>query len=178
MGATYKVCILGACSVGKSSIAQRYVNNKFSEFNEPTIGAAFMKKTNQDITLEIWDTAGQERYHSLAPMYYRGAQAVLIVYDLSDLSTVKDAKKWILQVQHFTKKIPMILVGNKFDLVDNLVDKIQTDLPHFLVSAKTDKNIKKMFNYLITQVQEFQLSQQKKIDLNEIKPKKKKTNCC
>ena len=61
MSETYKVCILGACAVGKSSIAQRFVNDQYLEFNEPTIGAAFLKKTINEVTLEIWDTAGQEK---------------------------------------------------------------------------------------------------------------------
>ncbi len=85
----YKIVLLGDTSVGKSSIATQYVRGSFNNYEEPTIGAAFMCK-NQDLMIdekvvsckfEIWDTAGQERYKSLAPMYYRGAHVALIVYD-------------------------------------------------------------------------------------------------
>lgn len=71
----YKLVLLGDTSVGKSSIVIRFVKGQFSEYQESTIGAAFLTQTVsvQDchVKYEIWDTAGQERYHSLAPMYYR-----------------------------------------------------------------------------------------------------------
>lgn len=89
---------------GKSSLVLRFVKGQFHEYQESTIGAAFLTQTiavdeNTVVKFEIWfvaclltmitaellrDTAGQERYHSLAPMYYRGAQAALIVYDLTN----------------------------------------------------------------------------------------------
>lgn len=84
----FKVVLLGESAVGKSSLVLRFVKREFHEFQESTIGAAFLTQTvqiNDDTTVkfEIWDTAGQERYHSLAPMYYRGAQAALVVYDIT-----------------------------------------------------------------------------------------------
>jgi len=82
---TYKLVLLGDTSVGKSSIASQYIQGTFSDFQEPTIGAAFMCKdtninfngTDRKCRFEIWDTAGQERYKSLTPMYYRGAQIAI-----------------------------------------------------------------------------------------------------
>ena len=75
----FKLVLLGEAAVGKSSLVLRFVKGHFTEFQESTIGAAFMTQTlaldDQTVKFEIWDTAGQERYHSLAPMYYRGAQA-------------------------------------------------------------------------------------------------------
>jgi hypothetical protein len=73
---------------GKSCLVVRFVRDEFFEYQEPTIGAAFLTQTvnledNQTVKFEIWDTAGQERYRSLAPMYYRGAAAAIIVYDVS-----------------------------------------------------------------------------------------------
>ncbi|KAG7128246.1 Vacuolar protein sorting-associated protein 21 like [Verticillium longisporum] len=82
-----KLVLLGEAAVGKSSLVLRFVNNDFQENKEPTIGAAFLtQKCNlptRTIKFEIWDTAGQERFASLAPMYYRNAQAALVVYDLT-----------------------------------------------------------------------------------------------
>ena len=75
----FKLVLLGEAAVGKSSLVLRFVKGHFTEFQESTIGAAFMTQTlaldDTTVKFEIWDTAGQERYHSLAPMYYRGAQA-------------------------------------------------------------------------------------------------------
>lgn len=82
-----KLVLLGEAAVGKSSLVLRFVNNEFQENKEPTIGAAFLtqkcKLDDKIIKFEIWDTAGQERFHSLAPMYYRNAQAAVVVYDIS-----------------------------------------------------------------------------------------------
>merc|ERR1719456_1350116 len=77
----FKLALLGDASVGKSCLAVRFVRGDFFEYQEPTIGAAFMTQTlplhdkHAIVKFEIWDTAGQERYKSLAPMYYRGAAA-------------------------------------------------------------------------------------------------------
>ena len=78
-----KLVVLGDTAVGKSCLVLRYVRDDFSEFQESTIGAAFLAHTadlgSEKIILEIWDTAGQERYKALAPRYYRGAAAAVIV---------------------------------------------------------------------------------------------------
>ncbi|CAG8765993.1 9377_t:CDS:2, partial [Acaulospora colombiana] len=72
-------------AVGKSSLALRFSNNEFQQFNDPTIGATFLVYScnfdDRRVKFEIWDTSGQERFHSLAPMYYRNAHAVVVVYD-------------------------------------------------------------------------------------------------
>lgn len=79
---------MGDVGTGKSSIVLRFVKGQFVEFQESTIGAAFFSQTlavnDGTVKFEIWDTAGQERYHSLAPMYYRGAAAAIIVYDITN----------------------------------------------------------------------------------------------
>lgn len=83
----FKLVLLGESAVGKSSLVLRFVKGQFHEFQEATIGAAFLTQTvcldDTTVKFEIWDTAGQERYHSLAPMYYRGAQAAIVVYDIT-----------------------------------------------------------------------------------------------
>ncbi|CAH2060919.1 unnamed protein product [Thlaspi arvense] len=80
--------LLGDVGVGKSSLLLRFVKDQFVEFQESTIGAAFFSQTlavnDATVKFEIWDTAGQERYHSLAPMYYRGAAAAIIVFDITN----------------------------------------------------------------------------------------------
>ena len=80
--------LLGDSAVGKSSLVLRFVKKQFFEYQESTIGAAFLTQTVQlndyIVKFEIWDTAGQERYHSLAPMYYRGAAAAIVVYDITN----------------------------------------------------------------------------------------------
>merc|ERR1719162_1582723 len=74
----FKLVLLGDASVGKSSILMRFLQNKFSDGIETTVGAAFSTKTietrDRQVKFEIWDTAGQERFKSLAPMYHRGCR--------------------------------------------------------------------------------------------------------
>ncbi|XP_028189318.1 ras-related protein RHN1-like isoform X2 [Glycine soja] len=82
---------------GKTSIALRFVKGHFFPNQEPTIGAAFFTQilslSEATVKFDVWDTAGQERYHSLAPMYYRGAAAAIVVYDISSVDTFVRAKK-------------------------------------------------------------------------------------
>lgn len=99
----YKLVLLGDASVGKSCLVVRFCRGEFYEYQEPTIGAAFMTQTvnlkDVNIKFEIWDTAGQERYRSLAPMYYRGAAAAVVVYDITSADSFAGAKRWITELK-------------------------------------------------------------------------------
>lgn len=122
-----KLVLLGEAAVGKSSLVLRFVNNDFQENKEPTIGAAFLtQKCNlpsRTIKFEIWDTAGQERFASLAPMYYRNAQAALVVYDLTKPTSLIKAKHWVAELQRQASPgIVIALVGNKLDLTSDAGD--------------------------------------------------------
>merc|ERR1712023_221338 len=98
----FKLVLLGDSAVGKSSLVLRFVRGQFFEYQESTIGAAFMTQTlaldDTTVKFEIWDTAGQERYHSLAPMYYRGAQAAVVVYDVTSQDSFERAQRWISEL--------------------------------------------------------------------------------
>ena len=154
----YKLVILGDTAVGKSCVASRFVQDEFYEFQEPTIGAAFLtKKLDLDdkiIKFEIWDTAGQERYRSLAPMYYRGACAAIIVYDITCTQSFIGAKTWITELMHKADNNCIIaLAGNKTDLeLHRTVNKNDveeyikgTNIFHIEISAKTGDNIQNLF---------------------------------
>jgi len=119
--AQFKLVLLGESAVGKSSLVLRFVKGQFHEFQESTIGAAFLTQTvcldDTTVKFEIWDTAGQERYHSLAPMYYRGAQAAIVVYDITNADTFARAKTWVRELQRQARPdIVIALAGNKSDL--------------------------------------------------------------
>ncbi|KAI9475281.1 Vacuolar protein sorting-associated protein 21 [Coemansia sp. RSA 1821] len=129
-----KVVLLGEAAVGKSSLVLRFVNDDFVENKEPTIGAAFMtQKVRLDdsvLKLDIWDTAGQERFHSLAPMYYRNAQAALVVYDITRASSLDRAKSWIKELERQANpNIVVALVGNKLDLAAEADESAEEEQP-------------------------------------------------
>jgi small GTP-binding protein len=186
----YKFVLVGDSAVGKSSVAHRYISNDFYEFQEPTIGAAFMaKKLNIDdreVRLEIWDTAGQERYRSLAPMYYRNASVALVVYDITQKSSFEGAQSWIEEIlRRASDNCIILLLGNKSDLENEIkVDENEVnnyvrnkDILHFKTSAKTGLNIKRIFNTTINKlVEENKEGIIKQKNLNDVKVNN--TNCC
>jgi len=116
-----KIVLLGEMSTGKTCLVLRLVKNEFSEKELPTIGAAFMvHKLNVDgkaVKLEIWDTAGQERFRSLAPMYYKGAAAAVIVYDITKPESFDTLIRWVEELKvRAPPNIVIALAGNKCDL--------------------------------------------------------------
>ncbi|KAH7097364.1 GTP-binding protein ypt5 [Auriculariales sp. MPI-PUGE-AT-0066] len=119
-----KLVLLGEAAVGKSSVVLRFVSNDFQANKEPTIGAAFLTQKcrleDRVLRYEIWDTAGQERFHSLAPMYYRNAQAAVVVYDVTKAASLDKAKSWVKELQRQANPhIVIALAGNKVDLVNS-----------------------------------------------------------
>ncbi|CDR45310.1 CYFA0S17e01310g1_1 [Cyberlindnera fabianii] len=157
--AQFKLVLLGESAVGKSSIVHRFVKDSFDDFRESTIGAAFLTQTiqldeNTTVKFEIWDTAGQERYKSLAPMYYRNANAAVVVYDITQEASLERAKSWIKELQRQANQdIVIALAGNKLDLeADRKVSKetarafaSEEGLLFFEVSAKSGEGVKDIF---------------------------------
>lgn len=117
----FRLVVLGREYVGKSSIITRYIYDNFKDDHVATIGASYSvfypTKYNRSIKLEIWDTAGQERYRSIVPFYYKNASIILIVFDITDETSFKDAKYWIDNISKNTFNNPfVVLIGNKKDL--------------------------------------------------------------
>ncbi|KAJ5675601.1 ras-domain-containing protein [Penicillium macrosclerotiorum] len=125
--AHFKLVLLGESAVGKSSLVMRFVKDQFDDYRESTIGAAFLTQAvkledkNATIKFEIWDTAGQERYKSLTPMYYRNANCAVVVYDITQASSLEKAKAWVAQLTQNAESsgndLVIALAGNKLDLV-------------------------------------------------------------
>lgn len=119
-----KLVLLGASNAGKTALSARYVRDTFSPDTKATVGAAFASHTTETesgrrVKFEIWDTAGQERYASLAPLYYRGATAALVVYDGTDVESFERAKYWVGELErHGDPECAVVLCGNKTDLYD------------------------------------------------------------
>lgn len=118
-----KVVVLGSQGVGKTSVVIRYVGGMFSKAVSPTIGASFFTyKLNVDnyrVKLQVWDTAGQERFRSMAPMYYRKANAAMLIYDITSSDSFYDIKDWVSELKrNVDTPIITCLVGNKCDLQD------------------------------------------------------------
>ena len=156
--ARFKLVLIGDASVGKSSLVLRYLKDRFDEIEKPTIGASFLSHTfdvgKTTVKYEIWDTAGQQQYRSLMPVFFRGAQALFFVYDISNGMSYEGAKNWLCEVeQEACPNRVAVLLGNKADLaskraVDYEVAKTyaeEKDLLFMETSAKTGKNVDEIF---------------------------------
>eukprot|EP01083_Nonionella_stella_P198000 727417_1 len=120
-----KIIILGESGVGKTALLHKYVMNKFIEEHKATIGADFLTKDitigDKLITLQIWDTAGQERFQSLGNAFYRGADACILVYDITNQQSFNRIETWRNNFLHQSnpdnpESFPFLLCGNKSDL--------------------------------------------------------------
>lgn len=129
-----KVVIIGDAGVGKTSIRNQYIHNKFPKTYKATIGADFISKQLQvggrSVALQIWDTAGQERFKSLTAAYYRGADCCILVFDVCNPQSLKNIKTW---VSHFVIQAKLsnpvefhfILLANKIDSPNRIISKEQ-----------------------------------------------------
>mmetsp|Transcript_8842 Transcript_8842/g.19836 ORF Transcript_8842/g.19836 Transcript_8842/m.19836 type:complete len:264 (+) Transcript_8842:147-938(+) len=178
-----KIVILGDSGVGKTSLMNRYHSKKFSGQYKATIGADFLSKqvsitdpqtgSIRNVTLQIWDTAGQERFQSLGVAFYRGADAVALVYDVGDGRSFDHLDNWR---NEFLKQVgldekganfPFVLLGNKIDRPEGerevprqraeqwcekagLGGEMGGPIPHFETSAKTAENVDAAFLELAT----------------------------
>jgi small GTP-binding protein len=97
--AMYKIVIIGSSGTGKTNMCSRYINDKYIESQTSTVGVEFLTKTVQlrekQVKVSFWDTAGQERYKSMNKLYYKGANGVLVVYDITDPQSYINIESWI-----------------------------------------------------------------------------------
>jgi small GTP-binding protein len=121
-----KVVIVGDSTVGKTCLLSRLTTGQFHPDNLPTIGAAFQNHTiatsKGTATLQIWDTAGQERYRALTPMYYRNAQVIVMVFDLTSTQSFQSLQDWHSDLEGKSDNdVQIFVVGNKADLAGERV---------------------------------------------------------
>lgn len=162
-----KLVLLGHSGVGKSCIVLRFVRGQFDDNSKVTIGASFLSQTvalqdDTRVKFEIWDTAGQERYSSLAPLYYRGASAAVVVYDITNAESFQKARYWVKELlKHANPGIVIALVGNKSDLTNQREVSFQeakefaeaNGMGMFIeTSAKTADNINELFTKIANHI--------------------------
>ena len=159
---SYKIILLGDTTVGKTSLIVRYCDSKFNENCLSTIGVdtktKYVKYNDKKIELEIWDTAGQEKYKSLAKNCYKGADGIILIYDITQKKTFHNIKNWYNDIKDSINisKVAIIIVGNKSDLPNVEVNKEisekfceQYNLQLIQTSCKDNINIEETFNSLI-----------------------------
>lgn len=161
---TLKFLTLGDSMVGKTSIVLRFVDNVFYEQTKSTIGVDFKTKTinfgNKKVKIKVWDTAGQERFRTITKQYYKNAEGIILIYDVTESKTFDQIEDWVINIMD-NKQIDakVILVGNKIDCEERVILKDQGvklakrfDLPYFETSASTGENVNKIFECLAEEI--------------------------
>eukprot|EP01123_Difflugia_compressa_P005273 TRINITY_DN1692_c1_g2_i5.p1 TRINITY_DN1692_c1_g2~~TRINITY_DN1692_c1_g2_i5.p1 ORF type:complete len:194 (+),score=42.36 TRINITY_DN1692_c1_g2_i5:43-624(+) len=160
----FKVVLTGELGVGKSSIALQYLEKTFTGDDVATIGAEFRTKTidaaKKRVKLQLWDTAGQEKFRAITVSYFRGASAVIVVFDVTNKASIENLKRFIEDALQVTgKSFKFLILGNKIDLtnqrqvtqkeVEDILHEFQDiDYSYKEASAKTGYGVNEAFKEL------------------------------
>lgn len=197
----FKIILIGNTAVGKTSIFNKFITGDFLENLKPTINVEFRTKyvkidNNLFVKLVLWDTCGVEMFRAVTKQYYKGAQAIILVFDLTDQKSFNDLKKiWLKDVKSYAdKNIQIVIVGNKLDLIEQRkINESQTinfcrenGYKYIEASAKEGTNILKIFEELSFDLaKNYENSKEMPSqylmefdDKNIIIAKKKKHGCC
>ena len=157
----FKLLLLGDSSVGKTSILLEYISNKFDESSISTVGVDYMDKiidyNKFKIKLQIWDTSGEEKFRTITKNFYRNADGLLVVFDLTKKESYDHIRSWINEAKENNDKLKTILIGNKLDLKDERIVAIdvakqfaeKNNLKYIETSAKDGTNINESFQAII-----------------------------
>ncbi|KAM3174682.1 hypothetical protein ACTXT7_010058 [Hymenolepis weldensis] len=163
----FKLLLIGDSGVGKSCLLLRFSDDTFTDTYISTIGVDFKIRTleldGKIVKLQIWDTAGQERFRTITSSYYRGAQGIIIVYDITDEASFTNLKTWLTEIDLYANTtVNRLLVGNKCDLSSRRAVSFEDgqsradslSIPFMETSAKTAENVHQAFVKMATQIKE------------------------
>ena len=160
---TTKICLLGDFSVGKTSLARRFVESRFDDRYLSTIGVRVSRKVLQitadaptTLTMLIWDTAGSEPFSTITQTYYQGSSGALLVCDLTRSETLESLAHYIHEFLRINPGVPLGIIGNKSDLESQRTissDSLRSTAerygaPWYTGSAKTGEGIEQAFQEL------------------------------
>lgn len=165
----FKLLLIGDSGVGKSCLLLRFSDDTYTDSYISTIGVDFKIRTveldGKTIKLQIWDTAGQERFRTITSSYYRGANGIIIVYDVTDQESFSNVKTWLQEIDRYAStNVSRLLVGNKCDLTNKKVVDFTTakefadqlQMPFLETSAKNAKNVEQAFMTMAAEIKKIQ----------------------
>jgi len=194
-----KLLMIGDSGVGKTCCLLRYANDSFSPTFITTIGIDFKIKNvdidGKRVKLQIWDTAGQERFRTITTSYFRGAQGIVLVYDVTDRRSFESIRNWISQIQqHADVHVNKILIGNKCDMLDEKVVSTEEGkklakefgMDFWEASAKNNTNVEQCFLTIARSVKDRLVADGSggpanrggRVNLNNSKGGQAKKSCC
>ncbi|XP_064022337.1 ras-related protein Rab-34 isoform X2 [Pogoniulus pusillus] len=156
-----KIIVVGDLSVGKTCLINRFCKDTFDKNYKATIGVDFEMERFEVLgvpfSLQLWDTAGQERFKCIASTYYRGAQAIVIVFDVNDVTSLEHTRQWLADAlkENDPSNVILFLVGSKKDLSTpaqySLIEKDalkvaqEMQAEYWAVSSLTGENVRDFF---------------------------------
>jgi Ras-related protein Rab-1A len=189
----FKLVLIGDSGVGKSCLLLRFADDAFTDSYISTIGVDFRFRTvtidSKIVKLQIWDTAGQERFRTITSAYYRGADGIIMVYDVTSSESFDHVEEWLSEVDRYANENTCkLLVGNKADLVDKrevteevaqrFADKL--NISFLETSAKTATNVEAAFLTMAKELIKIKdgsnASEKTSVPLTPVKPQK--SGCC
>jgi len=191
----YKVLLLGDTTVGKTCFLMKYTDKTFQDVHISTIGLDYrlksmVLKNGKNIKLQIWDTAGQDRFRAITKNYYKGANGIILIYDVTNPKTYDNVKNWVTQIrEEASPNVVVYLCGNKIDMKeerqvkeeDGKIMAEEFGFPFNETSARDGININETFEDLVERID----SVYSKLDININKTKKNKlykgkakSSCC
>ena len=160
-GVRKKISMLGDLAVGKTSLVNRYVFNVFGDEYISTIGTKVVKKElaheKKKIILMIWDIAGETTFNHVRKAYFRGAEAALVVVDITRRKTLDNVTDWISSFKEITNNSPVLILVNKTDLKEDYAFSMEDaeqlantfNTKAFATSAKTGENVEGAFREIM-----------------------------
>jgi len=156
----FKVVVIGDGAVGKTSLINRFAEQKFIKEYKPTLGTNIVIKEIEEsdcnVRLLLWDIAGQDKWKDVRHLYYQGASAAILVFDVTRLETFNNIEFWFEDLLKYSGNIPRVLIANKIDLTDirkTASEKIaetanKVNAKYYETSAADGTNVLEAFTYL------------------------------
>ena len=164
----YKILLLGDSTVGKTCFLLRYTDDTFLDLHMATIGLDYRLKTmilddHRIVKVQLWDTAGQDKFRAITRNYYKGARGIILIYDVTNIKSFENIKKWINEIkEEISEKVTIVLIGNKIDnegerkISKDQGEKLANEygVTFFETSAKTGQGINESVFYLVQKIVE------------------------
>ena len=154
--------------MGKTCFLLRYTDDTFLDLHMATIGLDYRLKTmilddHRIVKVQLWDTAGQDKFRAITRNYYKGARGIILIYDVTNIKSFENIKKWINEIkEEISEKVTIVLIGNKIDnegerkISKDQGEKLASEygVQFFETSAKTGQGINESVFYLVQKIVE------------------------